>query len=194
MYIYIYFIPNEYPTVNTLFKDASRNKCENPHTSSIIFSQKKSSAKPRMDRPPPLGSIHGMRWCGETNRYYSLGSGVSQSVQTPHSTDNIGPSYRDSRYNPIEQVRSCPVTETLLRSLTLHRKKRQRAESEDCAICLRQGIDGKADPRMRFISLPCSHSFHFYCVAGWVTKRSGSCPICRTPLDTSLAVAASSCS
>ena len=143
-------------------------------------------------RTPPLGSIPGMRWCGETNRYYA--NAVNQQPFVGLERDISGyDSIRAPRDAALECVRKAPVGERLLRTLPSYGKKRSRADSEDCAICLRRGLDGKTDPRHRFISLPCKHSFHYYCAAEWLTKRSGSCPVCRTPVDTSLAVAAKTC-
>ena len=136
---------------------------------------------------PPFGDIRGMRWCGQTNRYYA------QSGVTHNSAEfNIDTSRTTELGNQLEVVRHTPVDGRLLRSLPTQSRKRGRVGSEDCSICLRSGIDQKADPRMRFLTLPCQHAFHFYCAAQWLTKRSGSCPICRAPVDTSLAVAAAS--
>lgn len=135
---------------------------------------------------PPFGNLNGLRWCGETNRYYS----------SPNPCDfSSGNHYVSGEYssgNPVEMVRHTPVSSRLLESLPSVNRKRGRAQSEDCCICLRSGIDQRVDPRMRFVSLPCKHTFHFYCAAQWLTQRSGSCPTCRTPVDTSLATAAMS--
>jgi hypothetical protein len=139
-----------------------------------------------MSQQGPCGNIKGMRWCGETNRYYAeSGSGTQPSAYGYPETPSVG-----SQESPLDQVRHTPVTERLLQSLPGRNKKRSRAQSEDCSICLRNGVDQRADPRMRFVTLPCSHAFHFYCAAQWLTKRSGCCPTCRTPVDSSLATAA----
>jgi hypothetical protein len=134
----------------------------------------------------PLGDIPGMRWCGESNRYYAsvdphreASSSTSHTIHGAHSIDSV-----------IESVAKVPVSEDIVNSFPFSRRKRSRCASEDCAICLRSGLNKNVDPRMRFISLPCKHTFHYYCVASWLTKMSGSCPICRSPADTSLVVAA----
>ena len=136
---------------------------------------------------PPLGPIPGMRWCPESKRYFSSAAD-SVSLDSFISGSEVNSVYSLA----TESVRKTPVTEQFLRTLPQKTRKRNRAGSDDCSICLRSGINGKDDPRMRFITLQCRHSFHFYCAAQWLTKRSGSCPVCRSAVDTSLYVAASS--
>jgi hypothetical protein len=140
-----------------------------------------------------LGPIPGFRWCGETDRYFAIVSHGSESIDAV-SASNQSPVHSTGSSNcELEKVQRSPVDENLLRSFpSFYRRKRERAQSEDCPICLRSGLDGKVDRRLRFITLPCKHTFHFYCAAEWLNNRSGCCPICRTPVDTSLAIAASS--
>jgi hypothetical protein len=147
-----------------------------------------------MSHQGPLGEIPGMRWCGETNRYYTKASSAASfaSFHSPcEETLEFSDHMRSLGVTTPESVGKLPVSERFLTTLPLRTRKRGRIQSDDCSICLRSGVDQKLDPRMRFVSLPCKHSFHFYCAAGWLTKFSGSCPICRNPVDTSLAMAAS---
>jgi hypothetical protein len=135
-----------------------------------------------------------MRWCGQSNRYFAESAQVRAETHSDDLSFGVNGPCSVNFEDPVDFVRRRPVCEQLIESLPITRRKRGRCASEDCAICLRSGINKKVDPRMRFISLPCKHSFHYYCVASWVTKMSGSCPICRTPVDTSLAVAAAAAS
>lgn len=126
---------------------------------------------------PPLGNVPGMRWCHQTNRYYAV-------ARQAH--DRCSPS--SGRVASLETVRTTPVEPNIVKSLPT--RKRNRKASIECSICLRSAMDHKTDPRMRFVSLPCSHSFHLYCIEKWLLKRSGSCPLCRIAVDTSMATAA----
>ncbi|XP_021773427.1 E3 ubiquitin ligase BIG BROTHER-related-like [Chenopodium quinoa] len=48
---------------------------------------------------------------------------------------------------------------------------------ENCSICLEEF--GKSDD---VAMLPCSHVFHKNCFLGWIHKRKGTCPLCRSEL------------
>jgi len=133
----------------------------------------------------PLGEISGMTWCGESNRYYAK----QLEFRNHFQSDILNDECSNAQLN-LENVRLAPVHTNITRSLPVMRSKRSRADSVDCAICLRSGADHKLDPRCRFVQLPCRHSFHLYCVEQWLSRRSGSCPTCRTPVDSSLATAA----
>lgn len=131
----------------------------------------------------PCGRLSGMRWCGETNRYYAeLPNGAPTDIVT-----QAAPLFM--LQNQLESVRLAPVDIRIVKTLPFH-KKRAREESPECSICLRTGLDHRSDPRSRFVQLPCRHRFHLYCVEKWLAKLSGSCPSCRTAVDTSMAVAA----
>jgi hypothetical protein len=135
----------------------------------------------------PLGKLPNMRWCGESNRYYT--------TINPHLVCHEGnnPSHQDDNYEaPISQVQSSPVDQVILDTLPRLSRKRERIQSIECSICFRNTAHSKTDPRMRFVTLPCGHPFHLYCIEQWLSKRNGSCPNCREPVDTSLATAARS--
>lgn len=138
----------------------------------------------------PLGDLPGMRWCGESNRYFAESPQERAALDSMSFVHRVNAPSSAIPADAVDFVRRVPICEQIMESLPTTRRKRGRCASEDCAICLRSGINQKVDPRMRFISLPCKHSFHYYCAASWLTKMSGSCPICRTPVDTSLAIAA----
>ena len=141
-----------------------------------------------MNAQGPLGRLPGMKWCGESNRYFSvLGSLSSYGASEGESAVSL-----PNRTQALEAVRSTPVHAQIVRSLPGHNRKRGRIASADCAICLRSGLDHRSDPRVRFVQLPCKHSFHLYCVEEWLVKRSGSCPVCRQSVDISMATAARS--
>ena len=46
-----------------------------------------------------------------------------------------------------------------------------------CSICLESYEIGE-----KLRKLPCQHTFHAECVDTWLTKKSGTCPLCRTQL------------
>ncbi len=137
----------------------------------------------------PLGDIPGMRWCGESNRYYAR-----LPTHGPATTSSFNTQEFAKISDPEEAVRRTPVTSKVLESLPTARRKRCRLGSDDCAICLKSLLT--KDPRTignRTVSLPCNHSFHKECNSKWLSSHSGCCPTCRTVVDTSLAVAAASC-
>jgi hypothetical protein len=132
----------------------------------------------------PLGELPNMRWCGETNRYYAIR--IEHGNDLPSNTSTVSK-------HEIECVINRPVDPKIVDTLpTSNSRKRGRAHSAECCICYRNLVHHTLDPRMRFVSLPCNHSFHLYCVGEWLTKRRGSCPLCRKPVDTSLNTAAGS--
>ena len=132
----------------------------------------------------PLGELPNMRWCGETNRYYA-----SKNI----NQDHIESSLVDLDQSAVEPIVRLPVHQRIVDTLPqLARKKRERAQSIECSICYRNTVHHTADPRMRFVSLPCTHSFHLYCIDEWLVKRNGSCPLCRQAVDVSLETAARS--
>ena len=136
---------------------------------------------------PPLGKIQGMRWCCESNRYYA--DDPNRFARGPlAASSSISPQHSD----PIEYVRRTPVQKKIVTSLPRVSKKRSNIGSIECAICLRGVVDNQPGSSMRFIDLPCKHSFHMNCIENWLSHKSGSCPLCRIPVDTSLATAAAS--
>ncbi|ELU09840.1 hypothetical protein CAPTEDRAFT_222551 [Capitella teleta] len=46
----------------------------------------------------------------------------------------------------------------------------------ECAICLESYKSG-----VLLCGLPCHHSFHHYCIMGWLTRDNHCCPVCRWP-------------
>jgi len=135
----------------------------------------------------PLGELPNMRWCGETNRYYAAkGSAPYQAESAQSHCVNSG---------DIDRILTRPVDKRIVDTLPRLAgggKKRGRAQSVECSICYKSSIHHTMDPRMRFVSLPCSHAFHLYCIDEWLVKRNGSCPLCRQVVDISLETAAKS--
>ena len=136
----------------------------------------------------PLGPLPNMRWCDKSNRYYA----VMDAGLMHNSLDDTYCRDSPTDSDPCEQVRSTPVDTAILHTLPKISRKRERIQSIECSICYRNTSNPKSDPRMRFVNLPCGHTFHLYCIEQWLSKRSGSCPNCRQPVDTSLAAAAGS--
>lgn len=136
------------------------------------------------DYPGPLGQLHNMKWCGETNRYYADRVEYAEHV----SMDAVERSSVDEVVNrPIQRG----IIDTLPR---VSNKKRSRGQSIECSICYKSSVPHTVDPRMRFVSLPCDHAYHLYCIEEWLVKRRGSCPLCRRCVDVSLEAAAMSIS
>ena len=48
---------------------------------------------------------------------------------------------------------------------------------EECVICLYEFKNGD-----KFISLPCIHIFHAYCIKNWLKKQK-NCPICKYEIN-----------
>ena len=136
----------------------------------------------------PLGELPNMKWCGETNRYYAA-QGTHGANMESCNTHGIDPT-------EAEQIIKQPVDPRIVDTLPrlMAPKKRGRSQSIECSICYRNTVHHTMDPRMRFVSLPCAHSFHLYCVEEWLVKRNGSCPLCRQSVDVSLTIAAKSAS
>ena len=131
------------------------------------------------------GDLPGFRWCTLTNRYYSKQGHADHSSGSYYGVEICS--------GASDDVLGVPVVPNIRNSLpTISKKKRSRASSLDCAICLKSGTCHKSDPRMRFVELPCKHFFHLYCIDKWLAERSGSCPTCRGAVDVALAVAARS--
>jgi hypothetical protein len=142
-------------------------------------------------QPGPLGDLPNMRWCPVSQRYFADGSRVNDTTMDDYSYNSYETAnHMTSESSILDKVRLAPVDKRILPSL----KKRSRAYSDACAICHRSAVDAMADRRMRFVSLPCKHTFHLYCVEQWLSNRNGSCPLCRSPVDTALAAAATAAS
>ncbi len=141
-----------------------------------------------MSSAGPLGVLPNMRWCRETQRYYTT---LPQSLQCDRDSSKVHPQ-ESSRPNNLTEylnrVAQVPANTRIVSTL----KKRGRIQSSECSICLRSAQSNNGDPRMRFVSLPCRHSFHLYCIEEWLCKRNGSCPVCRSPADVALSQAACS--
>jgi hypothetical protein len=139
----------------------------------------------------PLGDLPNMRWCVVSQRYFtdrSRADKITMDEYHPYNSDETANQMTSE--SVLDKVRLAPVDKRIMSSL----KKRPRAYSDVCAICHRSAVDTKADRRMRFVSLPCQHTFHLYCVEQWLCNRNGSCPLCRSPVDTALAAAATAAS
>jgi hypothetical protein len=131
----------------------------------------------------PLGELPNMRWCGETNRYYAAKDWVPYQAESAQS--------RSATFADIDRILKRPVDKRIVETLP-RLNKRGRAQSVECSICYKSSVHHTMDPRMRFVSLPCSHAFHLYCIDEWLVKRNGSCPLCRQAVDISLETAAKS--
>ena len=130
----------------------------------------------------PLGEVHNMKWCAETNRYYSETLEYGECV----GLDPISAS-------SVEDVINRPINTVIMETLPrVSNKKRPRGQSIECSICYKSSVPHSVDPRMRFVSLPCKHAFHLYCIEEWLLKHRGSCPLCRRCVDVSLETAAKS--
>ena len=100
---------------------------------------------------------------------------------------------------PLERIKTKPKevvievnrTPDELSSLTssikeINKKNKDCMIKSDCTICLEKINFGRFK-KDKFISLECSHVFHFGCLQGWVSSemekgRSAKCPICRGEL------------
>lgn len=144
--------------------------------------------KKKMADVGPLGSLPNMRWCANAQRYFALGQPIDLgSTEGNHRDQVMSPSPMNFA-DCLNQVGQIPVNPRIASTL----RKRGRLMSSECSICLRSAQTGNGDRRMRFVSLPCKHTFHLYCIEEWLCKRNGSCPICRFPADIALSEAARS--
>jgi len=87
---------------------------------------------------------------------------------------------------PTAQVRQrAAADDTSARS---HRGAASSSSStapQHCAICLEPLEGSRLNPgfgRTKAKWLPCSHGFHAFCIAAWLSARS-TCPLCRTPMS-----------
>ena len=143
---------------------------------------------------PPLGLLPGLVWDAERQRYFRPKRPVAVEA-----TEGGGE----------EDVAARPVDKAVASRL----KRRKRAESP-CAVCFevlgRSGLlreaffthlglffstcwdvlEAKDVVLVKLrgskpVVLPCQHLFHSRCLAPWM-QRTGSCPVCRKPIDTAL--------
>ena len=114
-----------------------------------------------------LGDLPGLRWDPVSGRYFSQTSSPSIPQHSP---------IRHDEQAAVTDVQSLPVDPSVLRTL------RRRRGAGECGIC-GDIIKGSN------ILLPCRHTFHAMCATEWF-RRKGSCPQCRSPVDTALAAAA----
>jgi hypothetical protein len=56
----------------------------------------------------------------------------------------------------------------------------------ECAICLGEVRRGQVVKQLP----ACTHLFHARCIDKWLITSQGTCPVCRTPVDSTAAVAA----
>uniref|UniRef100_A0A0E0E2L4 RING-type E3 ubiquitin transferase n=1 Tax=Oryza meridionalis TaxID=40149 RepID=A0A0E0E2L4_9ORYZ len=56
----------------------------------------------------------------------------------------------------------------------------------ECAICLGEVRRGQVVKQLP----ACTHLFHARCIDKWLITSQGTCPVCRTPVDSAAAVAA----
>lgn len=54
--------------------------------------------------------------------------------------------------------------------------------STECGVCL-----GGLDPDSLVVELPCKHTFHDACITKWLTQCKNTCPICSSPVRSSVA-------
>ncbi|KAJ3036082.1 hypothetical protein HDV00_003057 [Rhizophlyctis rosea] len=106
---------------------------------------------------------------------------------TPSSTTLIPPSTSEADITDISLHSHTSTTTSTSRNRPLPTNPTRNASAystltsystiDTCAICLDVFEDGSAVRQ-----LPCRHFFHKDCIAEWVTKRNGVCPICRIDL------------
>lgn len=71
-----------------------------------------------------------------------------------------------------------PASKELVKNL---KSRIVTVHDEKCPICLapNENLEGTE----KFLTLPCSHSFHDQCIVPWLEKTN-SCPLCRAELKT----------
>lgn len=80
-----------------------------------------------------------------------------------HGADNDG----------LDSPRGGGLCESLLTSC-----KKDFFDHNSCSICL---DDYELGEQLRV--LPCQHTFHFNCIAPWLTERSPTCPLCKAMFE-----------
>ena len=109
-----------------------------------------------------------MRWDATRARYFA-----GEAPPVPARVASSG----DVRLT----VASLPVDPRVQKTLG---KRKRGGESAVCVICQEALLSKTA-------VLNCGHGdFHVLCLEPWM-QRTGSCPVCRAPIDTALAVAES---
>ncbi|KAF8093660.1 hypothetical protein N665_0381s0020 [Sinapis alba] len=96
------------------------------------------------------------------------GVSLSSNSSSFHSTDGVQVSYECNK-------KPHGLTQGAINGL--HRLTfslaKVKTERRDCSICLESFTNGDV-----LISLPCTHSFHSFCLNPWL-KACGDCPYCR---------------
>ena len=69
----------------------------------------------------------------------------------------------------------------------INKKNEDHMIKSDCSICLEK-IKFKGFRKDKYLSLECSHVFHYDCLSAWVSSetekgRAAKCPVCRGELD-----------
>ena len=69
----------------------------------------------------------------------------------------------------------------------INKKNKDCMIKSDCSICLEK-IKFKGFRKDKYLSLECSHVFHYDCLSSWVSSemekgRAAKCPVCRGGLD-----------
>ena len=69
----------------------------------------------------------------------------------------------------------------------LNKKNKHSMIKSDCCICLEK-INFGGLKKQKYLSLECSHVFHYDCLETWVSSemekgRAAKCPVCRGELD-----------
>tara|TARA_Y100001972_G_C7408026_1_gene211670 strand:- start:109 stop:522 length:414 start_codon:yes stop_codon:yes gene_type:complete len=69
----------------------------------------------------------------------------------------------------------------------INKKNKDCMIKSDCSICLEK-INFNGFKKQKYLSLECSHVFHYDCLSAWVSSekekgRYAKCPVCRGGLD-----------